>query len=206
MAELLNRKKSELIANMSHDLRTPLTGLLTLSESQANILPGNDASKEYFSLICDSSKQLHRMFEMILETAKLDYVSDSPEIAKVFSIQEVVHNIIDLYKPSLLKKKLVYQVGNSGQILFNKLLLGYPTMIERILINLVGNAVKFTHEGKISIQYSIYTEKESGIDAQYLLLSVKDTGVGISTAIQSEIYVYSTIKSHPTKGYMKGKG
>ncbi|MCP4492528.1 MAG: PAS domain-containing protein [Gammaproteobacteria bacterium] len=65
--------KSEFIQNMSHDLRTPLTGLLGISEGQVSSLPDRHPLKQSFLLICQSARQLHRLFEAVLETMKLDY-------------------------------------------------------------------------------------------------------------------------------------
>ncbi|MCP4475885.1 MAG: PAS domain-containing protein, partial [Gammaproteobacteria bacterium] len=151
-AEVASAAKSEFIQNMSHDLRTALTGLLSVAEIQADNLPDHHEHKEHFVLMRDASRDLHAFCETVLETASLDHPSDL-EALTPFSLETLITHKVELFKPAMLHKGLTCSVKTLSDSLPS--LLGHPLLLERVVINLMGNAIKFTEVGGITIQYGL---------------------------------------------------
>ncbi|MCP4474717.1 MAG: hypothetical protein GY821_09175 [Gammaproteobacteria bacterium] len=117
-----------------------------------------------------------------------------------------MNNVMELIKPSIINKRLDYVIEQIDDVPPNKLL-GYSLMIERILINLLGNAVKFTDSGKITLQYGwVDRIRSNGQNSHQLHLVVSDTGKGIPTDKQAEIFELFTRLSPSYRGIYEGEG
>jgi len=180
-AEVANKAKSEFIANMNHDLRTPISGIIGLSE----ILTANlkkTKNYAYAKHLYDSSKQLLNLCNEVLEISQID-AEKLDDYDKVFSLEHIINNIKTVLIPAVInrndKLKIIYH---------DKLpafLRGRVTLIHRILINLVSNAIKFTQNGIITIDIKII---EQNADDCVLQFKVIDTGIGIPQEKLSEIF------------------
>ena len=204
-AEALSQAKSEFIQNISHDLRTPLTGLVTVSESYADTFSDGDVLKDAFLMMRDSSNQLHNFLEKIIESVKLENYTELPKEFTRFSIEETINRVLNLFKPAMLSKSLSHVVQRTEQSIETKLI-GYPDLIERILMNLIGNAVKFTDSGSITVSYGLV---DIAIDQQAthnLVLIVNDTGKGIEPSKHQAIFERLTRLSPSYKGIYEGYG
>ncbi|MCP4473287.1 MAG: PAS domain-containing protein, partial [Gammaproteobacteria bacterium] len=125
--ERLLKIKSEFIQNMSHDLRTALTGLLSVAEIQADNLPDHHEHKEHFVLMRDASRDLHAFCETVLETASLDHPSDL-EAPTPFSLETLITHKVELFKPAMRHKGLTCSVKTLSDSL--PPLLGHPLLLE----------------------------------------------------------------------------
>jgi two-component system aerobic respiration control sensor histidine kinase ArcB len=160
-AESANQLKSQFIANMGHDLRTPFSGILTLSEYLLN--KETDSIKiEMLTDVVNSAKSLLALLNQILEVSALG--KQLVQIA-AFNLKEVVNEIINLMRAELKVKGLQLIVECPDIMIWNDKL-----RISRILLNLVSNAVKFTENGAIHIEINVKNE---------VCIKVSDTGSGI---------------------------
>lgn len=172
-AEESDRAKSLVLANMSHEIRTPLnaiigfTGLLSKTEMTPK-------QKKFSKLINQSTRHLLSVVNEILFLFKLGmgkvYIEEVP-----FNTKELVHNVHDSLFLRAKEKKLSFGVRIGKNI--PEIVIGDPFRIKQILINLTGNAIKFTDKGEVNIKIS--TEKETKRKV-FLRFDISDTGIGIS--------------------------
>lgn len=191
-AEIANKVKQEFIVNMEHDMRTPLLGVAGVAEILAREERNRD-KKEYLLLMAKSASGLLKYCEEILEYARLQSYSHQVHLKK-FNLRQLINKAIAMDAAVLEQKGL-------------KFVLDYPQVdhdsitsdsfrIERILHNLIGNAIKFTNSGKVKLSVSIAPAgklqpkqrklwnrldgKEDDKKQLLLVLAVTDTGIGIS--------------------------
>tara|TARA_B100001248_G_scaffold217689_1_gene172890 strand:+ start:14232 stop:17516 length:3285 start_codon:yes stop_codon:yes gene_type:complete len=176
------KTKSEFLATMSHEIRTPMNGIMGFT----HLLKCTDLTEEQRDCVgnIDSSATiLLELINQILDLSKIEAGRIELENT-VFNPIECVEEVIDLFYPLLLKK----EVGCFSNIHSNvpEQVLGDPGRFRQILINLIGNAVKFTKEGFVDIQVNaLYKE----IDQSYkIIVHVKDTGIGITKEKQTRIF------------------
>ena len=198
-AEAASYAKSEFVANMSHDIKTPLTGIMGMAELLTYRLKGED--QEFAQTLLLSGRQLLNFFDNCLEVFKLE----SSEIALAnerFSLKEVLNEINDLFQPAIKKKGLLFSIHYHDHVPDD--LIGSRVGLYRVLLNLVGNAVKFTHHGSVIIDISL--NKRSMDDEAFIMLKVKDTGIGIAKNKHQIIFDRFTRLIPSYKGTYEGNG
>ncbi|MGB8806463.1 MAG: ATP-binding protein [Candidatus Rickettsiella isopodorum] len=163
--------KQEFLSNMSHDLRTPLTGILGLAEIQAEV--GTQAQdKEYGLWIYQAGKQLLELLTSVLDICALENPVDIIKKEEI-DLTQFVNEIRELMEPSTLNKGLSFNIKRDTPLPF---ILSDSIRLKRILLNLLSNAVKFTHEGEITLAIKwLNLNTHAQIEMQ-----VTDTGIGIS--------------------------
>ena len=173
-AEAANRAKSEFLANMSHELRTPLNSILGFSELLLGIVTDN-TMKDYAEAISSSGRGLLTIINDILDLSKIE--------AGKFEIQNQPVNPHQLFKEIGSIFRFKAEERNLDFLIeidrnLPEYLLIDETRMRQILINLVGNAIKFTHDGhiKIRVESPVHEFDASAID---LIFEVEDTGIGI---------------------------
>jgi len=172
-AEAANEAKSRFLANMSHEIRTPLNGILGLTEIIRSETI-NDTHRGYLSLIQESGQNLARLINDILDLSKIE--SGKLTLEKIeFNFAETIISNLHPYKYLAEQKGLTlnYQIDKS----IPRDVIGDPTRINQIIVNLVGNALKFTEYGTIDVNFTMVN---SEADVVLVQGSVKDTGIGIS--------------------------
>jgi two-component system aerobic respiration control sensor histidine kinase ArcB len=198
-AEKASAIKSEFVANMSHDIKTPLAGIIGISELLTHRLEGENL--ELSQILLMSSKQLLSFFNNCLEVFKMEG-SDLSLTSATFSLKTMLNELYELFKPIVLKKKLAFHIHYLDFI--PDYLIGNRASIYRVLLNLIGNAVKFTHNGSISIIVSFMQFPNSN-DAK-LILAVEDTGIGIAESNLKVIFERFTRLTPSYKGTYEGSG
>lgn len=180
-AEVAAKAKSDFLANMSHEIRTPMNAVCGMSELLARTeLP--PLSAEYVNTIQTSANNLLDIINDILDFSKID--SGKMELIEdVYNITSTINDVQNLINARLTSKDVVFLIHVCPQI--PELLRGDEVRIRQILINLLGNAVKFTNKGKISLD--IFYEKE-GDDTAKLEFKVSDTGIGIRQEDQGKLF------------------
>ena len=153
----------------------------------------------------DSSNQLHQFLEKIIESVKLENYTELPTELISFSIEETINRVLDLFNPAILSKSLSHVMQSIEQPIKTKLM-GYPDLIERILMNLIGNAVKFTDGGSITVSYGLVNSSLDQQAAHNLVLMVSDTGKGIEPSKHQSIFERLTRLSPSYKGIYEGHG
>jgi len=173
-AEAANRAKSEFLANMSHEIRTPMNAIMGFSELLWKQVE-NEKHKEYLKTITTSGQTLLSLIDDILDLSKIE--AGKLEINyKPTSPHSIFTDIERIFSQKITQKGLEFRLEIDPD-LPGELLLDEVRM-RQILFNLVGNAVKFTHEGyiKLSVHQSFHKSDHSSLK---LVFTVEDTGIGI---------------------------
>jgi PAS domain S-box-containing protein len=175
----LNQSKEEFLENAMHDIRTPFVGILGMAELLWH-QEENEIKKEYLSNLMESAKKLLDYNNEILDFSKN---SASVSVSKIkFNYREIIHEIIKINVPAAQMKNIQLNAEFSSN---NDFFIGNATAFKRILINLVGNAIKFTASGYIKI---ITSFEERNNKQVMMKLIVKDSGIGIPKDKQKIIF------------------
>ncbi|MFN8239355.1 MAG: ATP-binding protein [Bacteroidales bacterium] len=202
-AEKANRTKSDFLANMSHEIRTPMNAILGYSELLALSLR-EPAQKEYLGYINSSGKTLLNLINDILDLSKIE----SGKLELKFDFFDCVSYFTDIEKIfsfRILEKKLRFSFIISENIPTALLLDG--DRLKQVFVNLIGNAVKFTEKGGVSVHIDAVnrhsgnnTSDETGNTVD-LVIKVADTGVGINKEYHEEIFnTFFQVSSRTNKG------
>ncbi len=178
-ARLANRAKDEFLANVSHEVRTPMNGVIGMSELLMDT-PLDRQQREYVDMIAESARLQLVILNDILDSAKIDAGGLTLEAVE-FSPADVVQNVWRAFHPVAARKGLGLHIEISGNL---PEVIGDPLRIRQVLSNLVSNAVKFTSTGEIRIR----AVSEAAGEFSNLTFSVSDTGIGIEPAAQSRIF------------------
>lgn len=182
-AEEANRAKSEFLANMSHEIRTPMNAILGFSEILLNTLQ-DPTSREYVQTIMSSGRTLLSLINDLLDLSKIEAGRLELAAESVF-LPRLLEDIRQMFIPLVRKKALVLSMSLPPEMPENLLL--DEVRLRQILVNLIGNAVKFTSEGEIAIAVDVQPR-----DAEQLrfdiAISVRDTGIGIAPEDKESIF------------------
>ncbi|MBK8972941.1 MAG: response regulator [Hahellaceae bacterium] len=189
------RARTEFLANMSHEIRTPMNGVLGMIElAQGTQL--NHEQRQLLDVAYRSGRTLLALLNDILDLSKIE--SGKLELEKHnFSLIDLIVDLKNLYSVTLQDKALFFELENADQ--GPDWIVGDRTRIWQILSNLIGNAIKFTREGGITVTA---TADVYG----HLSLTVKDTGIGISPSAQARIFQAFTQADSSTTRQFGGTG
>lgn len=199
-AEKANSAKADFLANMSHDVKTPLSGIIGMSELVANKSHETEtqqAAKEI--MLC--SRKLMSFFDNCLELFKMEHVDIALNI-KRFNFKELVDDIAILFNPAIKTKGLNLHIFYDEHI--PDYLIGSRDGIYGVLVNLVSNAIKFTYHGAITISVKL-GDKSTNKEA-IIKFSVEDTGIGIPEDKQQIIFERLTRLTPSYRGKYEGSG
>lgn len=195
-AEHTSKVKSEFLANMSHEIRTPMNGVLgmatNLQDTELTI-----KQKEMLDIIISSGKSLLVVINDILDLSKIEadkiYLESSP-----IDLNNLFYNLEILFKKQVSDKDINFYIdviytGDSVEFI------GDETRIKQILINLIGNAVKFTEKGEVVVKAHVNEENNGKVKINF---SVVDTGIGIeSTYLDSLFDAFSQADTSITRKF-----
>jgi signal transduction histidine kinase/CheY-like chemotaxis protein len=196
LAEQSKLAKQQFIANMSHEIRTPLNAIIGMADvlMDENL---TDDQKDSIEAIKLSSENLLSIINDILDFSKIEAGKMGYEYI-AFSVVELLEGIVQMLSFSAAKRKISLSYSISHLVPEN--LMGAPLRIKQVLINLIGNAIKFTEEnGEVWIKIEV----EKNVDDQFdILFSVADTGIGIpENKIQSIFESFTQISADYNRKY-----
>jgi len=181
-AEESDKLKTEFIHNMSHEIRTPMNGILGFSNFLNNPELSNEERKNYINIVQSSGNQLLRIIDDILEISKLG-TKQVKTIEKEICLNDLLLEHFTVFDIKAKENKIPLYL-NKGLSDKESIILTDETKLNKILSNLLENALKFTKDGFIEFGYTLKTESEP----VELEIYVKDTGIGIKQESQKTIF------------------
>jgi signal transduction histidine kinase/DNA-binding response OmpR family regulator len=179
-AEAANKAKSVFLANMSHELRTPLNAILGFSGivRKDPLLPENE--RQNLDIINRSGEHLLTLINDVLEMAKIEgggvQLSNAP-----FDLGDMVRDVTDMMQMRAGEKGLQLRIDQSSK--FPRFIVGDEPRLRQVLINLIGNAIKYTEQGGVAVRLGTKHNEYS-----HLLVEVEDSGPGIAARDQPRIF------------------
>lgn len=183
-ADAANRSKSEFLANMSHEIRTPLTSILgftdvLMEEGGASLAP--EERRQTLATIRAAGTHLLALINDILDLSKIEAGRMSVECVET-SLPEVLRDVCGILGPRCRGKGVTFEVKIASEL--PAMIRTDPTRLRQILMNLVGNAVKFTEEGSVGVE----VRAECTGASSWLVIEVADTGPGITAKQASHLF------------------
>ena len=180
-ASTASKAKSQFLANMSHDLRTPLNGVIGMSDLLLDT-PLNHEQRDFAKTISHSIHTLLALIENVLDISKIEAGKLTIEKTN-FDLHSLLNSTVRILRPQATAKGLHMNAHIQPDVPF--LVNGDPHHIRQALINLLGNAVKFTETGRIELDVNLV---EASAGAARLRFAITDTGIGIPRDVQEKIF------------------
>ena len=180
-AEEANRAKNRFLANMSHEMRTPLNGIIGMLDLMKGT-PLSTEQEELTNTIDDSAHTLLFLMQDVLDLSKIEAGKVSVEVSD-FDLYAVVKHTVAIVEPQARFKGLATSLRIPSNVPF--LLRGDPLLLRQVLLNLLGNALKFTERGEVGVRVTLESETPRNATLRF---EVVDTGIGISSEAQRRIF------------------
>lgn len=197
-AEHADRSKTQFLASMSHEIRTPMYGVIGATDLLAGTSLDSE-QRELLDTIHTSGKALLALINDILDLAKIE--SGKPDLKpRVFDLRALVNSSAELLRQNLQDRPVELEVQVSRNV--PRWVKADADRLRQVLLNLLGNAIKFTETGKVSVSVGV----DGNTDEPRLEFSIRDTGIGISTEQQLSLFDPFTQFEGPVDPRFSGSG
>lgn len=199
LVKAANFAKTEFLENMRHDIRTPLSGIVGFSEilKQESQEP---RIKEYADNLAASSHALLDLMDEVLEAVRVSS-GEIPKLKKKFDLNLLLNQVIDLHKAKASEKKLQLNFIYDDHL--PQYVIGDKIRLHRIILELIGNALNFTHSGHVTLTAELAKQQKRQLIIKF---QVTDSGIGIDKDKQQDIYLQFKRLTPSYKGLYKGAG
>ncbi|MBC7740659.1 MAG: response regulator [Bdellovibrionaceae bacterium] len=199
-AESANSLKTSFLANMSHEIRTPLGAIVGFADLMRETTVAPNVSAQYLEIISRSGKALTVLIDDILDLSKVEAGGIVIEHIEI-QLAELMDDIAALFSQTTVKKNVTLSVVYDENV--PRKLKSDPTRLRQILVNIVGNALKFTEKGEVEVSISVQPHQTK--DNQ-IVFRVRDTGAGLSPEQQKRIFAPFTQGDDSTTRKFGGTG
>ena len=194
-AERMSRTKGEFLANMSHEIRTPMNGVIGMLQLLEDTSL-TETQRDYVNIAYKSADSLLSILNDILDLSKIEAGQLEVE-SIVFDLREVVSDVLLLYTIKA-EHSGIYLNCEVDELVPGKLI-GDPTRMRQVLVNLISNAIKFTSEGGVTVNVKVKLKDENDV---LIRVDVKDTGIGIPESKHQKLFLaFSQADGSTTRKY-----